>query len=197
MKTNYPSIEQIKELHHKYAPSERVFALVWQHSQIVAEIAEKLIKKNNLNVDRDFVRTGSLLHDIGAYLFVSPDVVFDKEQYIRHGYEGAQLLEKEGYPTELCTLVERHVGVGLTKELIKNPSLPKKDYLPQTVEEKLVLYADKFHTKIPAFYSVKGYKNYVANRFGGNVVKRFEKLVQEFGIPDLPALSKKYQQPIK
>lgn len=198
MRTNYPTFEQIEALHRKYAPSEQVFALVWQHSQIVAEIAQELIEKNKLDVDQEFVRTGSLLHDIGAYLFISPEGVFDKQHYIEHAHAGFNILKKEGFQTAICDLVESHAGVGISKKDVQSRQLniPAKDYFPQTIEAKLVLYADKFHTKSPAFYSVEGYKKYVA-QWGEDKAASFEKLVQEFGSPDLSALSEKHHQPIR
>ena len=44
---------------------------------------------------------------------------------------------------------ERHTGAGLTREEIikQNLPLPWQDFLPETMEEKLICYADKFFSK--------------------------------------------------
>lgn len=76
--------EQIVQLHKKYAASSVAFEIVFTHSQIVWEIAEELIVKNNLSINSELVHTGSLLHDIGAYLFIDKDGTFDEKNYIRH-----------------------------------------------------------------------------------------------------------------
>jgi len=39
--------------------------------------------------------------------------------------------------------VERHVGAGITQEEAVKLGLPPRDYVPQTLEEKIVCYADK------------------------------------------------------
>ena len=44
---------------------------------------------------------------------------------------------------------KRHTGAGLTKkEIIEQElPLPQQDFLPETTEEKLICYADKFFSK--------------------------------------------------
>jgi uncharacterized protein len=44
---------------------------------------------------------------------------------------------------------ERHTGTGLTKDtILKNKlNIPAKDYFPQSLEEQVICYADKFFSK--------------------------------------------------
>lgn len=44
---------------------------------------------------------------------------------------------------------ERHTGAGLTKQQIIDQSLPlpHQDFLPETLEEQIICYADKFFSK--------------------------------------------------
>ena len=58
------------------------------------------------------------------------------------------MLRADGYPRH-ARVCERHTGAGLTKEDIigQNLPLPHKDFLPETLEEQLVCYADKFYSK--------------------------------------------------
>jgi uncharacterized protein len=101
-------------------------------SKKAVEIARKL-KKRGIEVDVKLVKLGGLLHDIGRC--VTNDVT--------HGYEGGKILRNLGYP-KLARIAETHVGGGITAEESEKLGLPKKDFMPRTLEEKIVCYADKF-----------------------------------------------------
>lgn len=191
-------IDQIKALHRKYAPNPKVFEYVFSHCQIICEIVEQLISKGNFQCDIELVKSGALVHDIGVYKVTDKEGVEDKKNYIKHGVEGYKILKDEGLPEPLCRIAERHTGVGITKEQILANNLPllPKDYIAETIEEKLVMYADKFHSKNPDhFNSFESYRKYVG-RFGEESVKKFEELAVLFGQPDLETLSEKYSQKI-
>jgi uncharacterized protein len=49
----------------------------------------------------------------------------------------------------VARVCERHTGTGLTPEVIKARELPlpEGDYRPETLEEQLVCYADKYYSK--------------------------------------------------
>ena len=96
-----------------------------------------------------FVREASLLHDIGIFLTDAPGIqCFGKEPYICHGLLGGQLLRSEGLPRH-ARVAERHTGTGLTIETIRRQQLPlpEQDFSPETIEEQIVCYADKFFSK--------------------------------------------------
>ena len=46
-------------------------------------------------------------------------------------------------------VAERHTGTGLRKEEIirRNLPLPHEDFVPETMEEQVICYADKFFSK--------------------------------------------------
>ena len=46
-------------------------------------------------------------------------------------------------------MCERHTGAGITKDeiMLQNLPLPHQDFLPETLEEKVICYADKFYSK--------------------------------------------------
>lgn len=182
-------------LHKKYAPSEAGFNLVFTHCQIVWELAEQCIKAKALPVDYDLVKAGCLLHDIGAYRFCSESGVLSTKDYIKHGIFGYGILKQEGLSETLCRIASHHTGTGLTKEDVQKQSLPLpvKDYLAESIEERLVMYADKFHTKSmpPKLMTPNAYREFV-KRFGLENVKRFTQFEDEFGTPDLVPLAKKY-----
>ncbi len=192
----YPSRDDARALHLKLAPSEAVFELVWTHCEIVCEIAEQLMTRTS-EINAELVRAGALLHDIGVYKLVDARGVFDEKNYIRHGIEGRRILEEHGCALELCRIADHHTGVGITREEIvrRGLPLPPQDYLAETREERLVMYADKFHSKRPRFNSFDEYVKTV-RAFGEGHVRSFGALRDEFGLSDLETLAKKYSQPI-
>lgn len=187
-----PSLARIRALHEKYAPSAEAFDLVFTHCEIVWGIAEQLLPASGGDaVDAELVRAGCLLHDIGVYRLFDDDGRLDHGGYVRHGLLGHDLLAAEGIPEALCRFCSCHTGVGITAAdvLAQGLPLPPADYVPVTREERLVMYADKFHTKAspPRFLSFPVYAEQ-ARRFGEDKAAAFHALRDEFGEPDLVPL---------
>ena len=183
-----PTTDEIRALHERYAPSPEALDLVFTHCEIVAGIAEQLVARTAVPVDAELVRAGALLHDIGVYRLYDGTGRIDYRDYIRHGVLGHELLRAEGFPERLCRFCSCHTGVGLTRQDIRAQQLPipEADYLAETVEEQLVMYADKFHSKStpPTFLSADSYAARV-QRFGTDKVDAFDLLRARFGEPDL------------
>lgn len=183
----------ISDLHHKYAPHSMAFELVFTHCQIVWELAEQLIASAQLAVDVEFVHAACLLHDLGVYRLYLPNGEIDHKNYIKHGVLGHELLAAEGFDENICRIASCHTGVGLTAQEVIDEGLPLPpgDYMARTTEERLIMYADKFHTKTtpPAFMTAATYAKQAAE-FGKEA--RFQQLVDEFGEPDLQILAQKY-----
>ncbi len=135
--------KQAIALLRKYKDTDEGFRIVLKHSKVVqkhcVELAKKLQKKG-FDIDMQLLKNGALLHDIGYF-----KVYDNKEKRIRHGIEGGKILRKEGY-SKLARIAERHIGLGISKEdIIKQKlQLPKKDFLPKTIEEKIITYIDNF-----------------------------------------------------
>ena len=103
-----------------------------------------------LGADRQLVSEAGMLHDIGIFLTDAPRIYcYGKEPYLRHGYLGAELMRREGFPRH-ARVCERHTGAGLTAAEIleQHLPLPPRDFLPETVEEKIICYADKFYSTL-------------------------------------------------
>jgi uncharacterized protein len=85
--------------------------------------------------------------------------------------------------------------VGLSREDVirQGLPLPPADYLAEIGEEKLVMYADKFHRKTtpPVFLTTGAYEAGL-RRFGAEKVAAFEAMTRVFGEPDLTSLSNAY-----
>jgi uncharacterized protein len=105
---------------------------VIEHSKAVMLKAIQLKTDFDLEVDLDLVRTGAILHDVGR----------SRTHGIDHAIVGAEIVENKGLPREVVNIVERHIGAGITKEEAIILGLPPKDYMPITLEEKLVAHSD-------------------------------------------------------
>lgn len=141
----------IQELIDKYYRDNQPLRLILlQHSTSVAEMALDIVHRHpELDADETFVYEAAMLHDIGIFLTDAPGIqCFGKEPYIRHGFLGGQLLRAEGLPRH-ARVAERHTGTGLTAEVIRcqNLPLPMEDFSPETAEEQVICYADKFFSK--------------------------------------------------
>jgi uncharacterized protein len=117
---------------------------VVEHCKTVSNMAILIANRMKIALDHDLVRRGGLFHDIGR----------SKTHGIDHALEGVEIARNLGFPDELINIIERHIGAGITAMEAVRLGLPEKDYLPRTVEEKIVSYADNLvsGTKNMQFY---------------------------------------------
>jgi uncharacterized protein len=190
-----PTDAAIRALHEQYAPTLEALDLVYTHCVIVCGIAEQLHPRSGADASLDLVRAGCLLHDVGVYRLYDDAGRLDHANYLRHGILGHELLRQEEFPEVICRFASHHTGVGLSREdvLRQELPLPPGDYLAETPEETLVMYADKFHskTKPPALLTADAYAASV-RRFGQDKVAAFESMRATFGEPDLLPFSTAY-----
>lgn len=121
-----PSKKQCLDLLKKSGCHDNVI----KHSLAVEGLALKMAEF--ANADKKLVSAGALLHDIGR----------GRTHGIQHAIEGARLARELELPVEIVLIIERHIGAGISKEESEKIGLPKKDYIPQTLEEKIVAHAD-------------------------------------------------------
>ena len=130
--------------------SDKLKSLLLLHSQSVARKALQIgFSHTELSLDMKFIEEAAMLHDIGIIRCNAPGIYcHGTEPYICHGRIGAEMLRGEGLPRH-ARVCERHTGAGLTRDDIVSQQLPlpQQDFLPETMEEKLVCYADKFFSK--------------------------------------------------
>ena len=167
--------------------------ILLKHSRAVAEKAVKIVDAHpELHCDRDFVYAAAMLHDIGIIRCDAPGIhCYGTEPYIRHGVEGMTLLTSlegrnpdqktresgtynpkfpfEGELEDFARVCARHTGTGL-------PGLE-----PETWEEKIICYADKFFSKT----KLDREKTYEEARqsllkFGEEGVRKFEEWHRQF-----------------
>jgi uncharacterized protein len=174
-----------KEIIKKYyKEGSEVYAILLAHSMAVADKALEIIRMHpEWNLDKVFVYESALLHDIGICRTDAPKIhCFGTYPYICHGYLGAGMLRKEGMDKH-AWICERHTGMGLTKEnILKNRlPLPHRDMLPETVEEKLICFADKFYSKSKpdSEKTVDQIRNSLS-KYGADSLNRWEEMVKLF-----------------
>lgn len=155
-----------------------------RHSKAVADKALAIADAHpELKLDRQFILEAAMVHDIGIVLTDAPDIkCFGTEPYIRHGVLGAELMRAEGYPKH-ARVCERHTGAGLSLAEIEAQSLPLPhiDLLPETLEEKVICYADKFYskTKLDREKTIEQAERSVA-KHGEEGLKRFKEMEELF-----------------
>ena len=135
----------------KYYPKDnKLKHILCQHSREVADKALRIVDAHpELGADRQFVEEAAMIHDIGIFRCDADGIMcFGTEPYIRHGVEGADIMRKEGFPRH-ARVCERHTGAGITLAQIeeRHLPLPHQDFLPETIEEMIICYADKFFSK--------------------------------------------------
>lgn len=109
---------------------------VIHHCTVVAALATQIAeacKTRGIPVDVNLVRIGALLHDIGR----------GKTHGVDHGVVGAQIAEAAHLPAAVVSIIEHHVGSGITKQEAHRLGFPAKSYVPHSIEERIVAYADK------------------------------------------------------
>lgn len=152
-------MNSVEILHHFIDPNEALYQVVYLHSRAVADFALRLADHHpQWAIDRTLLEEAALLHDVGVVRVDAPSIhCFGSEPYIRHGVLGAAMLRELASDAtrlvarlEACARVcERHTGTGLTIRAIEEGGLPlpKQDLSPQTLEEELICFADKFFSK--------------------------------------------------
>lgn len=145
----YPADDNLRRLllHHSRQVADRALLIACTHPE--------------LKVDPIFLENAAMLHDLGIFLTDAPSIFCTgTEPYLLHGRLGAELLRREAAAEStpdadrqllerLARVCERHTGTGLTAANIREQHLPlpEHDFLPETLEEQIVCYADKFYSK--------------------------------------------------
>ena len=152
-------------------------SLLLLHSRAVADKALRICDAHpEFGLDRDFIETAAMLHDIGIIRCDAPKIhCHGTEPYIRHGILGAEMIDSIHnsqftihpphssflaprssllVPRKVARVCQHHTGAGITRAEIAAQRLPlplpdddSEPYMPETIEEKLICYADKFFSK--------------------------------------------------
>lgn len=103
------------------------------HCRAVAGKALEIARRTGAALDMELVGRGALFHDLGKA----------KTREITHGRIGAELGKALGLPEKITAIMEKHIRGGLTEQEAAELGLPVKDYALKSLEEKIVIYADR------------------------------------------------------
>ena len=184
-------IDCLSIIQRYYTPGNEDYRVLVLHSRQVADLAVRLGQRlidHGEPLDLEFVEEAALLHDIGMCRTYAPGIhCHGTAPYIQHGIIGKQMLESMGLYRH-ARVCERHTGAGITADEIISQQLPiepPRDLLPETLEEKLVCYADKFFSKSRPDEPAKTLERARLSlaKFGGATLQRFDDLIALFGNP--------------
>ena len=160
---------------HRYYPEDNALRrMLLHHSRQVCARALRIVERHpELGANRNLVEAGAMLHDIGIYLTDAPGIHChgtphntphgslaekprrNQKRQPKEKKQQAEQLKEEKLQEELhfyealARICERHTGTGLTRQTIIERGLPdpQQDLLPETIEEQIICYADKFYSK--------------------------------------------------
>ncbi len=115
-------------LHNAGVPEDDI-----AHSVKVAEKALEIAHRTNKDLDFEFIGRGALFHDLGKA----------KTHAIEHGKIGAEMGKSLGLPDRITDVMEKHIRGGLSSEEAIELNLPVKDYALHSLEERIIIYADR------------------------------------------------------
>jgi len=146
---------------------------VIRHAKTVAALAVEIAeacRKKGLEVDIQLVETGALLHDIGR----------SKTHSVNHVIAGVEIAKSLGLPDSVVSIIERHAGSGISKDEAKKLGWPVKDYVPQTLEEKIVTYSDKLIEGLKRVPIERVLEKFLRDDLPQSSILRMEQLHEEF-----------------
>ena len=134
-----------------YPAGRKVSGILLSHSRAVADEALAIADRLNLPLSREDIEAAAMLHDIGIIRTNAPGIgCYGAAPYLCHGPIGADMLRAAGAPEIYARVAERHTGAGLTSAEIEARGLPMpagRSYMPESLLEQLVCYADCFYSK--------------------------------------------------
>ncbi|WP_337861076.1 tRNA (cytidine(56)-2'-O)-methyltransferase [Ferroplasma sp.] len=174
-----PDEQQCMKILYEEKANERII----DHVTTVYKLAMAI--GNYAHADMKLIQAGSLLHDIGR----------TKTNGIGHAVAGADILREKNIDEAVVKIVEKHTGAGILPDEARSMGLPDRDYIPETLEEKIVAQADNLVSgkKIVTLndtverYELKGLKE-PAER-----IKKLHKELSEICGKDLDEIAKEVQ----
>ena len=143
------------------------------HCCTVEAVAREMVSRI-AGADPELTLAGALLHDIGRSV----------DHSIMHAYIGSQIVGAEGMPQELVDIVRKHTGAGLDEEDAAEMNLPPADYMPRTLEEKIVAHADNMvsdNKVVEHTHSVEKLRNKGADRGADRIEALHRELSELYG----------------
>ena len=146
---------------------------VIRHCKAVANLAieiAKACKKKGINLNIRLVEVGALLHDIGR----------SKTHSVNHVMVGVEIAKSLDLRGSVVSIIERHAGSGISKDEAQKLGWPVKDYVPQTLEENIVTYADKLIEGLKRVSIERVLEKFLRDNLPQSSILRMKRLHEEF-----------------
>lgn len=162
----YPEDNALRRmlLHHSHQVCARALKIVDRHPELGAY--RQLVEAGSMLHDIGIFLTdapGIHCHGTAHYILhgsLGAQLLRNEAEQLKEEQLQAEQLKEEQLQTEqlkeelhfyeaLARICERHTGTGLTRQTIIERGLPdpQQDLLPETIEEQIICYADKFYSK--------------------------------------------------
>ena len=128
---SYPDYTSCLKLLTDAGVSAGVFKHVKAVYRFAVIIGNRLIRQGH-EVNMPLLEAGALLHDIGR----------SKTHDLSHAVAGGEIAERLDLPYDIISIIRNHIGAGITKEEAIEKGLPPQDFIPISLEEKIVAAAD-------------------------------------------------------
>jgi uncharacterized protein (TIGR00295 family) len=126
-----PAREECEKILKEQGCDGSVIAHCKMVERVAKVIADRLVERGH-QIDSQLISVGALVHDIGR----------GRTHGIDHAVQGAAIAKEKGWDPRLVRLIEVHIGAGLPANEAAALGLPIKDFIPLTLEEKVVAQAD-------------------------------------------------------
>jgi tRNA (cytidine56-2'-O)-methyltransferase len=139
----YPNRDECLRILTEAGCSKKVIHHVSTVTKLALKIAERFP-----NADKNLIEAAGLLHDLGRA----------RTHGINHAVAGGELARELQLPSEIINIIERHICAGIIKADAINLGLPARDYVPETIEERIIAHADNLvedNKRLPISRSVQ------------------------------------------
>jgi len=108
---------------------------ILEHARIVRDVSLFLagLFPNDNSIDLEIIELGAILHDVGRSR---------TRKVVEHGVKSGEIIREQGFPEPVARIGETHVGVGIADSEASALGLPRRNLIPETIEERIVCYAD-------------------------------------------------------
>ncbi|RNI14364.1 TIGR00295 family protein [Methanohalophilus sp. RSK] len=154
--------------------SKKVIQHCIEVSRASEEIAKRL-QKRGYDVDIELARIGGLLHDIGR----------GTTHGIMHADAGSRRATELGLDEKLIDIIRNHIGAGIPKDEAKEMGLPPQDYMPLSMEEKIVAHADNLVKGTKRISTEERINRMKKKGVAKEAMERVHALAEELGIKQL------------
>lgn len=150
-------IDPIQLIQQYYDPMWVAYSILLQHSTVVAAKAVSIATKRNnrypdMSVDVRFIYEAAMVHDIGIFVTNTPQIWnYWSDHYLCHVSTWYQILLDHNLPDH-ARVALTHTWCWIRTEYILEHAVPLDtniSYLPRSLEEQIVSYADLFYIKNP------------------------------------------------